>query len=443
MIRACRRWFVLVGALSTPVFAAPPEAPSKAPAETGWKAGVATAVITPEKPLWMAGYGGRTAPAEGKEHELYLKAVALEAADGGTVLFVSSDLLGFPQTMYEYAVKEIAAKYGLDRSRVRLTSSHTHCGPVLRGTLFDVYPLDAAQRAAIEEYSATLERKIVELAGAALADRKPARVSIGSSTCRFAVNRRENPEAEVPALRTRGRLDGPIDHSVPVLAVRAAGGADDGALRAVLFGYACHNTVLAYQQWCGDYAGFAQLELEQRHPGAVALFHMGCGADQNPLPRRSVDLAKNYGRMLADAVDDVLWSPAKNVAPKLRTADEMVELALAAPPSVTELTALAPDKSYVGAWARRQLAERSAGKEPFRTYPFPVQVWRLGDEPPWVALGGEVVVDYSLRIKNEIDPNAWTTAYANDVMAYIPSRRVLHEGGYEGNTSMRIYGMPS
>ena len=83
---------------------------------------------------------------------------------------------------------------------------------------------------------------------------------------------------------------------------------------------------------------------------------------------------------------------------------------------------------------------------------YPVQAWRLGNRLVWVALGGEVVVDYSHRLKNEIgaairepgtEKSVWVTAYANDVMAYIPSERVLSEGGYEGDTSMIAYGQPA
>ena len=60
-----------------------------------------------------------------------------------------------------------------------------------------------------------------------------------------------------------------------------------------------------------------------------------------------------------------------------------------------------------------------------------------------MILGGEVVVDYALRLKHEIDGPVWIASYSNDVMAYIPSRRVLGEGGYEGATSMIYYGLPT
>jgi neutral ceramidase len=139
------------------------------------------------------------------------------------------------------------------------------------------------------EYTARLEAQIVETIGQALAAMKPARLTAGQGVTRFAVNRRNNPEPEVPRLRAENALRGPVDHDVPVLAVWSPEAAP--SLRAVVFGYACHNTTLSFSQWCGDYAGFAQMSLERSHPEAVAMFFSGCGGDQNPLPRRHVHCA--------------------------------------------------------------------------------------------------------------------------------------------------------
>lgn len=406
----------------------------------GWKAGVAKAVITPKKPMWMAGYGGRNKPAEGKTHDLWIKVLALEDARGNVGVVLTSDLLGVSKPIYDNTCRTLKERFGLQRSQIMLTASHTHCGPVIRSALYDIYPLDEAQIGLIEEYSSWLEEQIVKTVAEALERRAPATVSMGSGVARFAVNRRNNREAEVPKIREQGAsLKGPIDHSVPVLAVRSP----DERLIAVVFGYACHNTTLSFYNWCGDYAGFAQIELEKRHPGAAALFYMGCGADQNPLPRRTVELCQNYGRQLADAVDDVLRNSARPVEPTLTTGLEMIDLELGDAPTREELSALAKPDNYRGRWARRLLKELDAGKTFLRTYPYPVQAWKLGRDQWWVTLGGEVVVDFSLRLKKEIDPNMWVTGYANDVMAYIPSLRVLREGGYEGQSSMMVYGMPA
>ena len=418
-------------------------------AEALWKAGTAKAIITPTQPLWLAGYGGRERPADGKVTELWIKVLALEDARGRRAILLTSDLLGIPQSVYQRASAALKEKFGLAPEQIILSASHTHCGPVLRGALYDIYPLDDAQRDLIEQYSTGLEAKIVETIGRALADLAPARLASGQGQTRFAVNRRNNPEGEVPKLIQLGSVKGPVDHSVPVLAIFLP----NGQLKAVLFGYACHNTTMAFNQWCGDYAGFAQMALERSHTNATALFFMGCGADQNPLPRRQLEVAERYGDMLAAAVEEVLLAPPQTLPPKLRTTMEMVTLHLGAPPTETELEKMKDDpNAATRRWAARLLAQLKVGKPFIREYPFPLQAWRWGDQQLLITLGGEPVVDYALKFKQEFGPDTWVAGYCNDVMTYIPSLRVLKEDvpplanprwGYEGNHAMIVYGLPA
>lgn len=412
---------------------------SEGSAEEGgeWKAGVARAVITPQEPMWMAGYGSRDRPAEGTLHELWAKALVLENGAGRRAVLVTTDLLGLPKNISDRVCARLKDELGLQRSDVMLTSSHTHCGPVLREALYDIYPLDDTEREKVERYSQHLEEVLVGIGVQAAEQMEPVQVGVGQGVTRFAVNRRNNREADILKL---AELAGPVDHSVPVLSVRD----DDGRLKAVAFGYACHNTVLSFYQWCGDYAGFAQLELEAAHPGATAMFFSGCGADQNPLPRRSVALAQQYGRELAAAVDRVLEEGTTAVGAPLETRFTTIELALSPPPSREEFARLAEENTgYVARWARRLGANLDRGEPLTSAYPFPIQVWQIGEKQTIVALGGEVVVDYAVRLKRELGDPLWVVGYANDVMAYIPSLRVLNEGGYEGETSMRVYGLPS
>jgi hypothetical protein len=78
------------------------------------------------------------------------------------------------------------------------------------------------------------------------------------------------------------------------------------------------------------------------------------------------------------------------------------------------------------------------------TYPYPVQAWQLGPDVTWLLLGGEVVVDFAIRLKSDLaGENTWVASYSNDVMGYIPSRRVLAEGGYEGGLARFPYGLPA
>lgn len=429
------RWTLLLAmGLSLPARASEDD-----PATT-WKAGVARSVITPKAPLWLAGYAMRDRPSEGTIHDLWVKALVLEDSSGQRSVVVVSDLLGLTKALYDGISAKVQRRLRLDRSQLMLTSTHTHSGPVLAGSLEPCYPLDDEQRRRIEEYSRWLEDQVVETIVRASADRKPARLSRGEGRATFAVNRRNNREPEVPALSAEGTpLKGPVDHSTPVLAVRDL----EGNLLATVFGYACHNTNLDGYQWCGDYAGFAQLEVERRHPGAVALFWSGCGADQNPLPRRSLELCRGYGHQLAEAVDHVLSEPMEPVAPTLKTAFELVTLDFERSFQRKELEDMKVSSSFLHRrWAEGILRKLDAGETLPIDYRYPILAWRLGDEQIWIALGGEVVVDYALRFKRELGASTWITGYANDVMAYIPSRRIQEEGGYEAG-AMHVYGLPA
>jgi len=410
--------------------------------EPTWKAGLARVKVTPERPLWLAGYASRNKPAEGTLHDLWLKALALEDPQGRRVVLVTSDLLGFPKALYERVAAELKSRHNLDRSQFMLTASHTHCGPVLRESLYDCYALDEKQIAGIEEYSSGLQRKTVETVGEALSRLAPATLWAAEGKATFAVNRRNNQETDVPRLLEAGTpLQGPVDHSVPVLAVRGPEG-KEGRLLAILFSYACHNTTLNFYQWCGDYAGFAQIDLEQKFPDAQAMFWQGCGADQNPLPRRQVALAEKYGRLLATGVQEALARSMRPVAPRVRTAFEFVTLDFERTPTADELKQAAASKQDVPSrWGKRLLRQLEHDKELPRSYPCPVEVWRLGDQLI-IAMGGEVVVDYALKFKKQFGPTAWVSGYTNDVFAYIPSRRIWEEGRYESG-ALQIYGQPA
>jgi neutral ceramidase len=414
--------------------------PAQAEQERGWKAGVAARVITPSQPLWMAGYAGRTRPAEGKLHDLHVKALALEDPEGKRLVLLTADLIAMPRGLAQAVSTEVQRRAGLPRERLLLTVSHTHCGPVLEDDLRGMYDMPAAEAAKIGPYTEKVRDRMIAVIITALGDLKPARLAVGQGIARFAVNRRK-PTAG--GFINSANPAGPVDHAVPVLRVLSP----EGKVRALAFGYACHNTTLSFYQWCGDYAGFAQIELEKKYPGAVALFWAGCGADANPLPRRTVELCMKYGKELAQAVLDVASGKMTEVTGISQAAYAEVALPYAKIPDKTQLASDLLSKRYaVKTRARRLLSVlEKKGKIDDHYRHYPVQVWRLGRQVTWIALGGEVVVDYALRMKKELrgERSVWVTGYANDVMAYIGSARVIEEGGYEGDTSMVYYGKPS
>jgi hypothetical protein len=302
----------------------------------------------------------------------------------------------------------------------------------------------AAEEQATADYTRRVMTLLVEAAAEAYGAMKPATLGASHGMATFGVNRRKNTEQNAPARIAAGTLQGPADHDVPVLAVRDA----KGTIMALLVSYACHNTTLFFYQWHGDYAGSAMAELERRHPGAMALFAEGCGGNINPFPRGQLEHAALHGRELADAVDLALSGLQQPLRAELVTTISDITLSFSKVPTAEEIRVAADDSAKASvqkqvnqAWAKAMNAEIARGGIKL-DYAYPVQAWRLGDLT-WVALGGEAVVDYALRLKSEIGKNLWVFGYSNDVMCYIPSESVLAEALYEGKTSMIAYGRPS
>lgn len=395
-----------------------------------WQAGFSRIVITPDEPTALSGYAGRTGPAKGKIHDLYARAAALKDPQGKTVVMVSMDLIGVPATMARTICGEIEKQHHITRADIMLTCSHTHCGPALDDELTSMLFLPAEELVKIAKFQLVLNAKLIEVVGKAIADLQPAQLASGIGQVDFASHRR----APIGT--------GPIDHEVPVLRVLSADGA---TVRGILFGYACHNTTMSFEMYCGDYAGFAQLYLEDHHPGAVALFHLGCGGDQNPLPRRKIEICEKYGRMLGVAVERVMESTMQPISGAIRTDIQKIDLPFAAVPTQADLEAKQKSGGkHDQELAKRLLAKLERGEKLPASYPYPIQVWKLGGQVTWLALGGEITVEYSLRLKERLGPGkTWVTGYANDVMSYIPSEKILAEGGYEGETSQVYYLMPT
>ncbi len=401
-----------------------------------FKAGVARIDITPQTPSWMSGYADRTHPSTGVLHPLWTKALAIEDNKSGRVVIVTTDLIGLPRTITDLVAARALKEYGLDRSRLLFNSSHTHTGPVVPPTLPTMFALSPEDRQIAEDYSRKLAEDLFTAIGAALGRLAPAQISYGLGKAHFAVNRREpTPQG----MRIGVNPDGPVDPDVPVIRIASA----DGSLLAVLFGYACHNTTLTGQfyELSGDYAGFAQIDIERAHPGATAMFLMLCGGDQNPNPRSKLELAQQHGRTLADEVDRVLRSALVPVKPPIRAAFQNIELAFALHARAT-FEAELNDNNPARVRRAQAMLKAYDDRHPVRQTLYPIQAIRFGNALTILALGGEVVVDYSLRAKREYPGNLIVAGYSNDVMSYIPSQRVLREGGYEAVDSMAYYGQP-
>lgn len=376
----------------------------------------------------MAGFAARATAATGTAMPLHAKALALEH-DGRRLVLVTADLLGVTSAMRQRIGATLWRTKHVGPADWMLAASHTHCGPVVDDQLSVAYDLTQSQRTAIAAYTARLESVVAGLVGTALDRLEPVRLDHGVGRATFGANRRA---AFLPP--------GPADPAVPVL--RVARG--DGRPLAIVFGYACHNTTLqaAMTEFHGDYAGVAQREIERRHPGAHALFLSGCGADVNPVPRGTLALVEQHGVTLSDAVAAALRT-VRPLEAGAAAAFEVVDLPFAPVPDRAGWLARQQSADvYVRRHATLMLERLARDGALEQSHAEPVQVWRLGGLT-LIALGGEVVTDYALRLAREhASATVWVAAYANDVSCYIPSGRVLQEGGYEGGGAMIYYGRP-
>jgi len=401
--------------------------------------GVAQVDLTPDYPVRLNGYGSRRLESEGIEQRIRAKALAIGSDAEGPFLLLTVDNCGVPEWLRAEVIKRLAAQR-VTSERFAICSSHTHSAPILNGVLKTIFgiPIPAEHQRNIDRYTREFTDKLEQLCLAALADRQPARLAWAKGKVTFAKNRRKpSPtgfqNAEYP--------EGPTDHELPLLRVTTP----DGKLRAVLANYACHCTTSGFNKLHADWAGCAQFAIEKAHPGVIALTAIGCGADQNPYPRGTYELAEKHGQELATEVSRLLKeAPFIPLTGPLNGVTQRIELPFDKLPTRAEWEVDAKKTGAVGLRAQLALTKLDAKEKISDRLPYLVQVWTFGRDLAMVFLPGEVVVDYGLRIKREFDgKRVWVNAYANDLPCYIPSRRVWEEGGYEAAGAMLYYNHPN
>jgi putative membrane-bound dehydrogenase-like protein len=393
--------------------------------------GVARMDITPDYPVRLNGFGFRREESAGVRQPIWAKALAIDDAgqDAAPLVLITVDALAIPDRLTRQLAEQLTAD-GVRPERLAVMATHTHTAPMINDvspTIFGL-PIPPDHQAHIDRYSGELAAKLLQVARAALQDRRPGRLSWGLGRATFAANR-----------RTAG---GPVDHDLPLLAVHDAA----GQLRAVWVNYACHCVTLSDNLISGDWAGYAQSEIERLHPGCTALVSIGCGADANPssgVTGDRADVAQGQGAEIATEVARLLRTPLTRLAPPVVAQRQRIRLPLAPLPTRERWQEQAERDDAVGFHARTQLARLDRGEALLSEIDYPIQTWRFGDELAMVFLPGEVVVDYALRVKRELDSQrVWMNAYANHCPGYVPSERILREGGYEGGGAMVYYDIP-
>ena len=428
-----------LGALALAGCATAPGQPASA--SPALNIGVAEIDITPDEPIRLTGYGNRVEPASDVRQRLWARALAFGDGRRAAVL-ITADLIGVPGSLSDGVAKRLSDA-GIERAAFAISATHTHTGPSLTGVLPYIFnsPVTPPQQAAVDRYTTRLAALLEKVARSALADRRPSQLAWTQGRAGFAANRRVVKDGKWTGFGITP--DGAVDHDLPMLTVRST----DGALRAVLVSYACHATTLEGRDNFihGDWPGVARELIQKRHPGAIAFIAIGTGADANPNPRGGglPDVERNAETVAAE-VDRLLATSSRPIRSLPEGRFRYIDLPLAASPDRTEWEVRAKRDDPSGFQARDILRRLDNGERVPTTAAYPVQTWTFGSDLAMIFLGGEVVADYGLRLKRELDASRlWVNAYSNDVAFYVASRRLIPEGGYEVSGSMVFYGQPA
>lgn len=400
--------------------------------------GAARVDVTPTVPVVLAGYGGRTKEYEGIDTKLWARAMVI--GDAKPVVIVALDNCGVPQSATDRLAERLQ-QHGIPKSHLVVAATHTHNAP----TLVDYAPIVWQGRTTAEQDERTaqyttfaieqMEKAIVQ----ALENRQPMTLEWAQGRVGFGGNRRVMTGGVYRGFGLE--RSGLVDHSLPVLAARDA----QGTVRAVWANYACHCTTVGGRNFVGgDWAGYANKWMEKKFPQAVSLMSIGCGADVGPVPSGGLQDAELHGRTIAEEVARLLDGETTPLSEAPRVASKRIKLPLEEPQGREQWEAQARGRGFHAQLAKSMLKRLDETGSLPREVDYPMSVWTFGDDLAMVFLAGEVVVDYSVRLKSELDwQRLWVTAWVNDVPGYIPSRRVLLEGGYEADFSQVYYNQPS
>ncbi len=393
------------------------------------KIGVGKIDITPDYPIRLSGYGVRETETTKVVQPIWARCLVIIPPNQQPFILLCVENCGIPEHITETVAQRLKVEENIPRHHFTLSVTHTHSAPFVSGALETLFgqsiPTDHQSR--IDRYTVELTDKLVFVVQSALSKVEIGQLSWGLSSVNFARNRRDE--------------GGPVDHDLPVILASRK----NGEPLAIWCSYACHTTTVSFNTINGDWAGYAMSELEADYPTATAFVSIGCAGDANPYPRGEYEHAKLHGHSIAEEVSRLMNTKLKPLdLDSLRGKINWIKLPFDKIPTRAEWKKRVKEGGAVGYHAEVQLAKLDSGQSLPSHLSYAVQVWQFGRDLSIVFLAGEVVVDFAVRLKNELGKDTlWINAYCNDLPAYIPSVRILKEGGYEGKTAMIYFNRPT
>jgi hypothetical protein len=389
------------------------------------KIGIASIDITPQHPVWLTGYGNRDHRSEGVYQSLTAGAISI-VGNTDEVLILTADLIGYDLAYSAAAKSRIAESTGLLPRQIVLTATHTHCAPFF-------YPM--AMPGEVEnEYAEFLLNQFVQVAVSAKNQQTEGTVAFSRGRSEFGVSRRL-PDGK-GGVQFAPNPAGAMDRDLDTLWFSNARGELIGSL--IIFG--CHPTSRGGYMIGGDYPGFLCRALSDQ-TGAPAFFATGCAGnirpwfkgENNGFNTPSLEELEAASRRMAEEVMQSRQDATLVNAEELCVTSEFHHLPYADQPDDDTFRDKAENHTnpFIKHWASEMLKLSEAGGLP-SSCPQEIQVVQFNEETRAIFLGGEVLTEIGLHIKNALQPaTTITVAYSNGLIAYVPSKETYDLGGYE------------
>ncbi|HOJ12655.1 MAG TPA: neutral/alkaline non-lysosomal ceramidase N-terminal domain-containing protein [Clostridiales bacterium] len=400
--------------------------------------GVNKKLITPKESIDLAGFGTSDRKAVGVHDDLYITTLALQHGDK-RILIICGDIIGFGFNFTKRIKEDIHEKFGFNEDEILLNASHTHSGPqTLENMLVSVGEM-------YHEYMENLHNYVISSAESALNSMDKVDIYYGETQCNICINRR---------LITDGKANfQPNEKGIADKAVTVLKFMKGNMVKAVLFSYACHPSIVGTKYISSDYPGAAKKVIEDGlGKDTVALFMQGCcgnirarTVEGNSFRTGTWDDVENFGNELGTKVVDLCNGKMKKASEAgMDISSQIIHLQIPIKdiPEKKKLEAIKKSGSTdEKLWAAKMLDKYSSITD---TLPFVVQRITLSDDISIITMSGEVCIEYGLYVKNKNpDKIIIPVAYSNGVTGYIPTEEMFSEGGYEPYGSTIYYSFPS
>jgi neutral ceramidase len=403
--------------------------------------------ITPQKPIFLAGFGDRTHKSEGVHDPVYAKAALLQANQ--TVLMITLDAIGSDRSFIIGIKNTLEQKFGLKHEEVLINFSHTHHSFALTGvdeslrvgtySIEDgsVFNRSVKDFSEDESYYVFVRDALVRMVEDCYSNLEEGNLLLGRGTSNFAVSRRKLTAEGVKWAPFPGAE---IDKDLFVLKL-----VDQAyQVRSIIYSYGCHPTSMSSDNYMisNDFPGRTSRYLEEMYPGVTAMFLQGCAGELKPAKSADVDRFKSCSlaemeEAGIDLAQDIIGILEGEAFTQIRCSFQTI---LVDPLLYTEQTGIPfyediMNDPGVGDFrkrgAQRTIQQIKDGSVKDRA-PLYISIWYLDEETRLIAMEGEVSSEYSLLLK-KMFPGGKTIVlgYTNGNYYYVPTRKMILEGGYE------------